>query len=203
MRVYRIISDRSKVPLAEVREEGGRVDFIVDNTRGSLPKVVGGKFDKLVQIVRSSSHLSLMEPQEATTHLLRYVLTNGDVVEITTDGKTAVLNGRLLSPEERNALFSAIKNGELGIARKADLAAPHPVLPPLQSFTKPSTGDFGDKIREVMMKRMENEQKKKADSSVDYDHSIEESDYRGLEDPNWTKQFMYYLKYGAARGQRK
>lgn len=202
MKVYRITSDRSSVPLAEIRESNGQIEFIVDNTNGSLPKAVGGKYEKLLQMVNESSHLSMHEPQEATAHLLRYVLSNGDVVEITTDGKTAVLNGRLLIQEEKNALFQAIKTGQLSIARKADLAAPQPVLPAMQSFPKPTQKSNQQLILSVMEERAKEEQKKKRDSSVDFDHSIESANYKDQEDPEWAKQFMYIMKYGATRGRK-
>ena len=88
MKVYVIKSDYSEVPLAEVRTDGDTVDFVVDNTNGKLPQMVQSSLPKLRMLCDNSSHMRLEEPKKATVNLLRYVMDNGDVVEITSDGHT-------------------------------------------------------------------------------------------------------------------
>ena len=99
MKVYVLKSDYSDVPLAEVRESGGIIDFVVDNTEGKLPARVGKSMQALQQYVNGSSHMRLEGATKATVNLLRYVMTNGDVVEITSDGH----NGHLERPTFRSA----------------------------------------------------------------------------------------------------
>lgn len=204
MKVFIIKSSTSSVPLAEVRVVGQTVDFTVDNTKGTLPKSVGKDFAKLSAMMANSSHLTMEEPQEATAHLLTYILTNGDTVEITTDGKTAILNGKLLADEEKNSLFAAIKSGQIKISQKADIANPVPVLPSMHipKDLKPESVKSIDQETLAGIQKLNAEKKKKESlSGPDYDYSIEEADYRGDEDPEWTKAFMYRLKHGDKNGR--
>ena len=92
MQIYVVKSHVSSTPLAEVRTDGRRCEFLVDNTNGKLPKACANSFERLKQIVGTSSHLTLESAKNATIGLLRYIMTNGDIVEMTTDGKTALLN---------------------------------------------------------------------------------------------------------------
>jgi len=204
LKTYVIRSSTSSVPLAEIRTSNGIIDWIVDNTKGTLPHSVGKDFAKLQAMCANSSHLTMEEPQEATAQLLTYILTNGDTVEITTDGKTAILNGKLLAEEEKNSLFAAIKAGQVKISQKADLANPVPVLPTMhiQRELKPESIRSIDQETMNELKRLQAEQQKQEELSDEkYDHAIENSDLRGDEDPEWTKSFLYRLKYGDKNGR--
>src|SRR5271157_5333002 len=142
MKLFTITSEYSKAPLAEIRTDGRRLEFIVDNTAGMLPKMAQNSFQVLEHIVSQSSHLEMHEPVVPTVSLLRYILDNGDVVEVTADGKTALVNGRLLNPQEQKALFDSIKRKELKVTRRADMANAVPVMPtmhPVQEIERPGT----------------------------------------------------------------
>lgn len=171
------------------------VDVYVDNTNGKLSKIK--TMEQLTRYVKSSSVLSLIQDSEPTVNLLRYVMDNGDVVEITTDGHTAILNGNLLSSEEKQALFNAIKSGEIKVARKADMSAPVPVFPdekrPEVQAIKPTVSqDMLDAVDKFQSKitRLRNL------STKSYDHEIESGDYSGAEDPAYVKRMLYLMRYG-------
>ena len=188
MRVLIVKSSENELPLAEVREAGGIIDFIVDNTEGMLPKKVGKSYQALLDFIKHSSRFTLEEPKEPTASLLRYILNNGDVVEITTDGKTAMLNGKLMSEEEKQALFEAIRNKQISISRKADPSSPVPVMPTPKIKQVPiaKVGTTMDKTKLKAIADMETKKSKSAQNDdSDYDNQIEKMDLRGAEDPQF------------------
>lgn len=206
LKLYVIRSKNSPAPLAEVRTDGRTVDFIVDNTKGQLPALTGKQFSRLQQMVDKSSHLTMEEPSKPATHLLSYVLDNGDVVEITMDGKTCLLNGRLLSEEEKQALFVAIRRKEINVKEKADMANPVPVMPskaPDQQMPKMSPPKMDATVLQEIAQQ--HEQSKEADkqNSSAYDQNIEDMDFSNDDgdDPEQGKQMMYALKYGKFKGE--
>jgi hypothetical protein len=127
MKVLRVTSDYVDVPLLEVRTDGNKIEIIVDNSNGKISKELDDTLASLHDYVKHSSHLKLTEPDEPAAHLLRYVLENGDVAEVTTDGATCVLNNKLLSRQEKAAFFDALSSGQIKVARKADIQTPIPV----------------------------------------------------------------------------
>lgn len=200
MKVYLIKSKTSAVPLAEVRTDGTQVEFIVDNTGGELPTTVGKSLAKLQQMVEHSSHLEMTEPEVATSHLLRYVLNNGDVVEITTDGTTVMVNGTLLDEQQKVALFNAIKIGKLSVTRRADISNPVPVMPSPQmappKMTKLPTIHMNRDLIHATAKHRELEHAMAKRGKVFNDLQIENANYSGDEAPDFTKKIWYALKYG-------
>lgn len=197
MKVYKIISSESEIPLAEIRTDGRAIEWTVDNTEGDLPKKVGNVFSELQRIVNGSSHLSLVEPTEPTAHLLRYVLNNGDVAEITTDGQTCLLNSKLLNPAEKQALFSAISSGTLGVAHKADQAYPIPVLPSSKPNTTPErTKTEKEKLHAEVKKHLATKKKTEDKGNAYNDPAIEKIDFSYSDDPEFSKNLLYYIKHG-------
>jgi hypothetical protein len=197
MKVYVIKSDHSEVPLAEVRTDGDTAHFVVDNTNGKLPQMVQSSLPKLRAICDNSSHMHMEEPKTATVNLLRYVMDNGDVVEITSDGHTVMLNGHLLPQEEKDALFNAFTRGEIKVARKTDVQQALPVLPsnPPSEYAKPQS-----KMNPTVLGMIEDDQDKKDTAremaTRDYDPAIDDAELSDVEDADWTKELMRWLKYG-------
>lgn len=198
MKILIIRSSHSEVPLAEIRTDGRIIDFVVDNTNGKLPRLVGKDLSSLKKLVARSSHLSIEDTSGPTVNFLRYLLNNGDVVEVTTDGRTALLNGKLLSEEEKQAIFEAVRRGDLKVERKADPSKPIPVMPTPKIKT-PQINE-SDTFRSQIIQEIEEMNRKKAEmnsiNSKDYDAEIETMDLRGAEDPEYIKKLMYRLKYG-------
>jgi hypothetical protein len=126
-------------------------------------------------------------------------MDNGDVVEITTDGHTAILNGILLNTEEKDVLFQSIKRGELKVAHKADPTKPVPVFPSLPAKQKeenPVKSEISPGMMEAIKDRQSSLAKMRSMSSKSYDYEIENGDYSGAEDPEYCKKLLYALRYG-------
>ena len=203
MRVLVIKSRNAEHVLAEIRTDNRQVDFTVDNTGGRLPKMIGRSYERLMNVLRNSSTLYADTPTTATAQLLRYVLDNGDVAEITTDGKTALLNGKLLDEQEKNVLFMSIRSGQIKVARKADMSAPIPVLPPVTKLKQaPVSTGIDDGLLSEFKKMANDQEEKDSMSSEQYDYHIENADLSDAEDPDYVKHMLYSLKYGASRDRK-
>lgn len=197
MKIVVIKSDYSEVPLAEIRTDGRALDFVVDNTEGKLPKLFQNNYQTMTKIVQGSSHMQIEEPKKATVNLLRYVMNNGDVVEITSDGHTCMLNGTLLSSEEKDALFAAVRRGEIKVTRKTDIQQAIPIMPsnppPEQ---KPVKIALNAGLMDLVNKDQQEADKIQKLASRKYDQEIEDAQLHEAEDKDWTRQMMYWLKYG-------
>ena len=197
MKVVVIKSDYSEIPLAEIRTDGDALDFVVDNTKGQLPKLFQNSYPKMQQVIGNSSHMTMSEPTKATVNLLRYVMDNGDVVEITSDGHTVILNGHLLPQEEKDALFNAFTRGEIKVARKTDVQQALPVVPsnPPTGFSEPK-----GKMNPTVLGMVEDDQDKKDTAremaTREYDPAIDDAHLSDAEDADWTKELMRWLKWG-------
>lgn len=207
MKVYIITSRTSKTPLIEFRTDGNAIDITVDNTEGKFPSMVGTSFAKVKALVEKSSNLDMSEPSEPAAHLLRYLLENGDVIEITTDGRTAILNGRLLEEAEKNAIFAAIRSGELKVSRRADTAQPIPVVPSApkedQSYKLIERQPLDRSL--IAMAREQNEAvaEMQAQASRANDDMIEKMDLSDLDTPDdeaMTRGMLYYVRHGGFKG---
>ncbi len=200
MKILVIKSDHSEVPLAEVRTDGNVLDFVVDNTQGRLPKLFKNSYQQMMKIINMSSHMTAEQPQKATVNLLRYVMNNGDVVEITSDGHTCMLNGTLLSQQEKDALFAAVKRGEIKVSRKTDIQQAIPLMPPPappeQTISKPR---LSPEITKMIQDDQEKQRQAEKMNSAAYDQQIEEAELHEAEDKEWTRRLMYWLKYGDQR----
>ncbi len=199
MKILVLKSSYSEAPLAEIRTDGRIIEFVVDNSKGKLPAQVGNSLDALKQLVDGSSHLSLEEPKQATVGLHRYILDNGDVVEVTTDGKTAMLNGKLLQQQEKDALFAAIKRKEINVKRKADIEESIPLFGSAQQKS-PTLPAPPEGFRKAIMDEIDaQEAERKAirkRATKAYDEEIEKAVLRGCEDPEWVRKLLYDMKYG-------
>jgi hypothetical protein len=173
IKIYNVISDKASVELAQVRTDGHAVEFTVDNTNGKLPAEVK-TFADLQDYIQGTSHLKLVQPTEPLAHLLRYTLENGDLVEVTTDGATCLVNGRLISQEEKASLFDAISEGKIAVAHKADINSPIPVLPQKpKTVNKPALNRHLMKMYSDESKQLLEDRKQKARQG--------ESDLTGME----------------------
>lgn len=205
MKIYVITSTYSEIPLAEIRTDGKNIDWVIDNTEGHLPQMANGSLIRLKRAVHRSSHLAMNQPTEQTTAILRYSLTNGDVVEITTDGKTAILNGEILQPTEKRALMGLLGSGKLQVKQKADLSRPIPVLPQRynrESAVKSKPPEISEEYIKAYKKEREKEKRKEKNDSVYYDSKIEQIDFSDQPYPEQSKNLFYLLKYGYAKGRR-
>lgn len=196
MKIYQIVSSASNVPLAEVRTDGNSVHFVVDNTEGQLPEDVKGSFQRLKQIVKTSHHLSMKEPEGPTANLLRYVLDNGDVVEITTDGATCMLNGKLLDEKAKTELFNAIRSRQINVSLRP--SQPVPVMPSPKKKPEPKVEDEQHTRSMLSLFADMHEKQKQLEQSYgpQGDELIDGTDYSYSDSPEDSRQFAYFMKYG-------
>ncbi len=200
MKIFVVKSDYSEVPLAEIRTDGRVLDFVVDNSHGKLPALFQNSYQKMIQATQKSSHLTLEQPKKATVNLLRYVMDNGDVVEITSDGHTCMLNGDIIDQDTKDALFAAVKRGELKVARKTPIQQALPLLPtqeaPEQEPAKPTEVKMSGGVMDMIKKQQADADKNQKLASKKYDQDIENAKLHAAEDKDWTRRMMYFLKYG-------
>ena len=197
MELYVIKSMHSSTPLAEIRTDSKNIDIIADNTNGKLFQSCGGDFVKLKAMVDKSSHMSMETPTEATVGMLRYSLENGDVIEITTDGKTALLNGKIMPEEEKIGLMSAISAGKIKVKNKADPKKPMQVFPKRKAYKTPEKPQTIKKESlEAIQKHLDTKKSKDELNDRNHDSEINAVDFSGDEYPGRGKQLLTLLKYG-------
>lgn len=200
MKIFVIKSDHSDVPLAEIRTDGRVLDFVVDNTDGKLPELFQNSYQRMIQVVQKSSHMQIEQPKKATVNLLRYVMDNGDVVEITSDGHTCMLNGDLIDQDTKDALFAAVKRGDIKVARKTDVQEALPIMPTPQPVEqpplKPANVGISSGVLDMVNKQQAEQARNSKLASKKYDQDIENARLHQAEDKDWTRKMMYWLKYG-------
>lgn len=192
----------SDKPIAEIRTDGRRYEVFDDRTNGLVEKFGNGDYTALLRRVARSSQLRLRTKQEGNPGVLRYMLDSGDVAEITTDGRTAILNGDILSEQQKNNLMSAIANGTVTVTHKQQLAKPSPIGETIKAPAGPPNLTSGDR-RERQAEFSAGAQKakaQKANYNHNYDPSIDNMSTEGLEWPKHVQHMAYMLKYGKAPG---
>lgn len=204
MKIFVVKSDYAETPLAEIRTDGRVLDFVVDNTNGKLPKMFQNSYQKMIEAVDKSSHMTLEQPKKATVNLLRYLMDNGDVVEITSDGHTCMLNGDIVDQDTKDALFAAVKRGEIKVSRKTPIQEALPILPtqqaPEQEPAKPTKVTMSSGVTDMIKKQQAEADKNRQLASKKYDQDIENAKLHESEDKDWTRKMMYFLKYGDDNG---
>ena len=104
-------------PVAEIRTDGHVIEIIEDHTGGKIAKDLRGSYDRLVKLVQKSSHLTANVQGELKEKMKRFELDTGDIVEVTEDGKTALLNGALVPDLLKSLLFDALNEGKISTNR--------------------------------------------------------------------------------------
>ncbi|RLF66859.1 MAG: hypothetical protein DRN30_01370 [Thermoplasmata archaeon] len=197
MELHVIMSSYSELPLAEIRTDGINIDWVLDNTDGKLSRMAGGDFSRLKFIVDKSHHLTMKTPDGATPGILRYSLENGDIVEITTDGKTALLNGKILPEDEKMGLMSALGSGKIKIKNKADIERPLPITPrATKSYKKPAPQKMDSRVHKSIAKVHKKKRDSESTNSRHSDKKIDAVDFTGTSCPDFGRQLLYLLKYG-------
>lgn len=202
METYIIKSTESKVIVAKIRTDGKRVQFILDNTKGELPKKAGDDFSKLQNFINQSSHLELQKDDLKNYSIIRYLLNNGDVVEVTNDLKTMFVNGTLLSDIEKQQLLNLLATNQLQVASQDGSSLPISVaLKQVQENSTTNT-EIRQKLRlnptylKYMLEYVRNQDRLDKMSNANYDYNIESQDYSDAEDPDFVKKMLYLFKYG-------
>lgn len=195
-------STASPKVLCEFRTDGNSIEYMVDNTDGNIQMMLGKNFAEAKEAIRNSSHIT-MEPSTKRTHgYFRYLLDNGDTVEITADGLTCLVNGQLVNEQQKNILMDAIVSGQVTVKNKANINSPT-IVPPYRR-PAPAPKKEIDHSQMAFMRAlnknyatMEEEEK---EASSDFDHRIERADYSNSEDPSFSKSLGYLVTHGKLKG---
>lgn len=102
-------------PLVVLRTDGHTVEIIDDHTGGQFSKDIKGSYERLEKIIQNSSHITANVQGQLKEQLKRFELDTGDIVEVTADGKTALLNGALVPDLLKNLLFDALNDGKVSV----------------------------------------------------------------------------------------
>jgi hypothetical protein len=194
---FTITSDYGNAHLADIRTDGTNISWVSDSTSGKLAISCKNNFKLLKQMADKSSHLKLI-PSEETIGIYRFILTHGDVAEITIDNVTHILNGTILNEEQSMALDNMIQSGQVQVTQRADLNSPiqvhtsHP-RPKTQaeSKNKPSEAERNA----IIKKRKEREYQDSLNNSR-HDQSIEDMKFGTDEEDAFGRRLMYLLRYG-------
>lgn len=202
LETYILTSDYSAKPLAAMRVVGDKYEILEDNSDGQVERLARGSFRRLCLAVDKSSHLKLAKDDRPVPQYHRYMLNNGDVAEITTDGLTVLLNGELLNEEEKQTLLNMLASNQLTVRHGRDDQQAHTVMPKIKAAPKeekPLTSRLNPGLMDGI-RADRNAQKLLDDqSSVHYDPRIENAEFDTL-DPSFTKTLAYGLKYGKFKG---
>lgn len=126
MKALLIRSPHTNETLAEIRTDGKLVQFLFDKTNGKIQALFKDGLMAGINAIDESDNLEIVKNDGIKSY--PYTLTNGDVISISTDGKTACLNGRMLTPEEFKRVHELLATGKLKVASKADLSYPNELL---------------------------------------------------------------------------
>jgi hypothetical protein len=203
LETYILTSDYSNKPLAAIRAVGPRYEILEDNTDGQVDQLAQGDFNRLKQIVAKSSHMKLVQDDRPMPQYHRYMLNNGDIVEITSDGKTALLNGELLGEQEKAELLNMLATNQLQVEHGRE-DRPLTAMPKMKVQEKeavPVQPHLNSGIMSGIDERKMAKQQQRRQASVQYDPFLEKPDF-GTLDQEFTKQLGYGLKYGAFKGDR-
>lgn len=188
-------SKYSEKPLAQIIVSGNKFDVTVDNSGGTLDRF-DHDLSALQSYVSGSSHLTLEQTTDAIPTFLRFLLNTGDVLEVTEDGRVALLNGEFLSPEEQLHLAAQIQSGAVqakgeaskyqAVPQPPKFAPPPQIVPDSSRWIYLATG----KAEARQKKRQEQDEQ----SSKYYDDVIEGAKFDTI-DPEFTKNLAYGFQY--------
>jgi hypothetical protein len=195
VKVY-LLKSGAKV-LAEVRTDGSGYELFNDSTDGRVDRMARGSFKRLLEAVGRSSYLSLSLKRDQLPGILRYRLDTGDIIEMTTDGCTAVRNGQLLSQQEKDALLREIAYGRVTVVDKQDVAAAGKINESISVADRHAVNsddadsryrEFGDSFARVSAAY--------SAGSAKNDPGIDDWDLSDMEWPDKIRTMVRYLRYG-------
>ena len=112
--------------LADIRTDGTNISWISDKTdQHKISRRFKNDFKFLKKITDKVSTLDLVQVEQEVA-VSRYILPNGDLAEVTADGKTYIVNGTIQSKEEALALQQLIETNHIPVAQLTFLNSPAP-----------------------------------------------------------------------------
>jgi hypothetical protein len=167
---YKITSDYGNAHLADIRTDGTNISWVNDSTSGKLALSCKNNFKLLKEMADKSSHIKLTFSEDKVA-IHRFILTHGDVAEITADNATHILNGTILTPEQSAALDNMIQSGQVQVTQRADLNSPivMPTSKPGLSKEIKNKNKTPDPELDAIMKKREEKRYQDSLNNASYD----------------------------------
>lgn len=146
MKIFNIISNIDDKKLAEIRTDKESAQTLLDQTGGKIEAMFSKGFEKGKKLVENSSAIRIERYDGQTIRIYRYLLENGDMVVITSDGQTLSLNGKLLDANHKQRFLEILASGQIKVSKKSD-----PVN--LASFYQPKPVDMMEQERQEILRR--------------------------------------------------
>lgn len=146
MKIFEIKSNLNGKKLAEVRTDGTTAQVLYDSTGGKISSMFSSGFDQGKEEIAESGVVSLSPYSGQSIRVYRYLLENGDLVLITSDGLTVSLNGSILDENYKQRLLEALSSGVLKVKSKSDAVDP-------STFFQPRPVDMIEQERQKIVKQ--------------------------------------------------
>jgi hypothetical protein len=179
--------------LAQLRSSKDKVQVIADRSNGAITSLFEQGMDVGKQKLDRSSTL-MLEKDDTNVLVHKYLLTNGDIVQITSDGITVILNGVILDEDYKQKLLQALAEKQLTVAQKSPGVGP-------EAFYQPKPVDMMAKERKKILQQKwdhaEATRKKEPVRNRHRDHLLDEliKDHPKTRRP-FFKKLAYLLSYG-------
>lgn len=183
IKILNVVSSHNpENPIAVIRTDENKLEFIQDLY--GIADEVGDSYQSLLDYLNQHNHLSISQSESPLT-FRQMNLTTGETITVSEDGKTILLNGKLLLANEKMNLQQMLESGQLQVSGEA---APY-IYKPKQAPKAPSDND------KIMQEHVESLRPPVSTGNSHYDPEIEESDM------GWVgKQLLCIAKHGTVIG---
>jgi hypothetical protein len=185
IKILNIVSSHNpQNPIAVIRTDENKLEFIQDLY--GISDEIGDSYQALLDYLNQHNHLSI-SPSTAPLTFRQMNLKTGETIAISEDGKTILLNGKLLLANAKANLQNMLESGDLQVVGEA---APYIYKP--KKTNKPSDAS------KVMQDHLKSLRPPEKTGSALYDAEIEKS---GM---SWIgQQLLCVAKHGTFIGGEK
>jgi len=145
MKLLKVQSRLTGETLAQLRAVQDEVQVVSDKTNGMISQVFESGLTTGKQKLDRSSALALVQ-DDTGIQIHRYLLANGDLVQITSDGVTVVLNGQILDEDYKQRLLQALAEQQLTVIQKSPGVGP-------EAFYQPKPVDMLEQERKEILRQ--------------------------------------------------
>ena len=199
MKALIIKSSQTDEIMAEIRTDGHAYQFVMDKTNGKIQSLFAKGLIDGINKIDESDNLEIVSNPNVKSYT--YVLTNGDTIVITTDGKSACLNGRLLSNEEFAKVHELLAQGKLKVSKKANMDYPDELQGISRPVQSPIENTRQAKFEKSLSYFMKQSEKDIGSFSRNYDPNIENMEFPELDQNmhDMMKKIVYDAVYGTKK----
>ncbi|MDW8280014.1 MAG: hypothetical protein RMK17_02550 [bacterium] len=119
--------------IGSIRTDGQTFDIIEDLNNFLYDNFKNLSFEDFTNKINRLSAFYLKKRINAVVYFDAYIFDNGDLLEITSDNKTVLLNKQMLSSIDKHKLLNSLKNNSIKISRQLNRSA-MPLILRLQEY---------------------------------------------------------------------